>query len=159
MKRLHLQLTLLSGALALSSLAIAETGIGYDINTKGDPQVMSDGKILQETSADSIWFLEDRPEGFPAVVKARCTAVYLMGVDYSNKGSSFRCITTDSDGDGYLVVGHVAGLDWSGCTNKVVSGWGKFAGFTASGTCQSGGPFAGADTSVYTWTSQWTLRE
>jgi len=159
MKMLHLQLALLSGALALSSLAVAETGIGYDINTKGVPQVMSDGKILREISADSIWFLEDRPEGFPAVVKARCTTVFLMEGDRSNKGSSFRCITTDGDDDGYLVVGHVTGADWSGCTTEVVSGWGKFAGATASGTCQPSGPFAGADTNVYTWTLEWTLPE
>ena len=52
-----IQLVVLSSALAVTSLAVAETGKGYDINTVGEPQVMSDGTIVREAGTDSIWFM------------------------------------------------------------------------------------------------------
>ena len=154
-----IQLVVLSGALAVTSLAVAETGKGYDINTVGEPQVMSDGTIVREAGTDSIWFMEGQPEGFPSILKARCTAIYVMGPDYSNKGSTFRCTATDADGDGYVNVGSITGADWSVCSFKTVAGWGKYAGAAVSGVCQPTGSFAGPDTGSFHWRGEWALAE
>ena len=57
MKSINVQLVALIGALALSTLAAAETGTGQSINVKGNPKTMADGSTVQETTADDIWLI------------------------------------------------------------------------------------------------------
>jgi hypothetical protein len=159
MKKNKLQVVVLSGALALSAVTMAETGKAYRINTVGEPQVMADGTIVRKASYDMVWVMENRPEGFPSLSKSRCEDVWVVGADSSNKGSTFTCIAEDNDGDGFVNVGFITGADWSGCSFKTVSGWGKYAGASISGTCQPTGPFAGPDTGTVSWTGEWTLPE
>jgi hypothetical protein len=159
MKKNKLQVVVFSGALALSAVTMAETGKGYIINTVGEPQVMADGTIVHEVSSDSVWVMENRPEGFPSLAKGRCTDIRVMGPDYSNKGSTWRCTAIDGDGDGFVNVGRITGADWSECSFEMVAGWGKYAGASISGTCQPTGPFAGPDTGTVSWTGEWTLPE
>jgi hypothetical protein len=157
MKRINFQLFAMGIALALSDAATAETGVGYSINVEGEQKTMADGTFVRETTADDIWLIDNQPEGFASKMVASCSAIWVMGADYSNKGSTFRCTAKDSDGDGYISVGHIREADWTGCGILTVASWGKYAGAKLNGTCQVGGPFAGEDTGTYTWTGEWTL--
>ena len=157
MKSIHVQLVALIGAFALSTLAAAETGTGYSINVKGDPKTMADGSTVQETTADDIWFITNQPEGFASQMVASCSGVWVMSAEYSNMGSTFRCVARDAAGDGYVSVGHIPGADWSGCVISMSGGWGKYTGAKGNATCQVSGPFAGADTGAYTWAGKWDL--
>ena len=157
MKSMNFQLGAVVIALALSGAAAAETGVGYSINVEGEQKTMADGTFVRETTADDIWLLDGQPEGFASKMVARCSAIWVMGADYSNKGSTFRCTARDGDGDGYITVGRIPEADWTGCAIRTVASWGKYAGAKINGTCQVGGPFAGADTGSYTWAGEWTL--
>jgi len=158
MKRINFRLFAMGIALALSGAATAETGVGYSINVEGEQKTMADGTFVRETTADDIWLLDNQPEGFASKMVASCSAIWVMGVDYSNKGSTFRCTAKDSDGDGYISVGHIREADWTGCGILTIASWGKYAGAKLNGTCQvGGGPFAGEDTGTYTWAGEWTL--
>ena len=156
-RSIKLQLVVLIGALALSNLVAAETGTGYSINVKVDPKTMADGTIIQETTADDIWLITNQPEGFASKMVASCSGVWVMGADYSNMGSTFRCVARDADGDGYVSVGHISGADWSGCVIGTSGTWGKYTGAKLKATCSVSGPFAGPDTGAYTWAGEWDL--
>ena len=157
MRSINVQLVALISALALSSLAAAETGTGYSINVKGEPKTMADGSAVQETTADDIWLITNQPEGFASEMVASCSGVWVMRADYSNMGSTFRCVARDADGDGYVSVGNIPGADWSGCVISMSGGWGKYTSAKGNATCQVSGPFAGADTGAYTWARKWDL--
>ena len=157
MKTIYFQIVAVFIALALSGIAAAETGVGYSINVEGEPKTMADGTVVRETTADDIWLLDNQPEGFASKMVARCSGMWVMGADYSNMGSTFRCTARDGDGDGYITVGHIPEADWTGCDINTVASWGKYAGAKLNGTCQVGGPFAGGDTGSYTWVGEWTL--
>ena len=159
MKRTSLQLVVLSVALVCSGFTVAETGKAYMFYDKSEPQVMPDGTMVQKSTSHGAFHLTNQPEGFPSTMAGRCEDVWVMGADNSNKGSTFTCIVEDNDGGGYMNVGFITGADWSGCSFKTVSGWGKYAGASVSGTCQPTGPFAGADTGSVTWAGEWTLPE
>lgn len=157
MKSTKIQLVVLTGALALSGLAVAETGLGYMSGVTNVVSTAADGTIIVEETSKGVFLVENQPEGFSSVLQATCSATWVMGENGANKGSSWRCTANDKDGDGYLNTGTISAADWSDCSFKTDSGWGKYAGASSTGTCQPLGPFAGEDTSIYAWNAEWTL--
>ena len=155
------RLLLLGAILAVSTGATAgevnETGIGYMYQDSRVDTVTSDGLIYSEDSSHGVWLVEGLPEGYPTVYRGGCTGSWLTSEQGANFGSSWRCKATDNDGDGFFNVGSLTAPDWSDCSFKIVAGWGKFSGMTGEGNCQPLGPFAGQDTSSYSWTSVWHL--
>ncbi len=150
---------LFSAMLAVSGFAVAEKGTGYMFNVSENITTSADGTIINESTSKGVWVVENQPAGFPSVMQGNCSATWVMAADFSNKGSSWRCVTTDTEGDGYLNVGSIMAPDWSDCAASIVSSWGKYAGWQSSANCQPMGPFAGKDTSTYMWNGEWTAPE
>lgn len=94
-----------------------------------------DGNSVVHFQGNSIATVEGMPEGYPGLVISKCIGSRLQSPEWTNLGEAFICTVLDADGDGYINMGNVPNPDWTGCTYKSISAWGKYAGTTMTGQC------------------------
>ena len=143
---------------AVQADTVTITGTAYGSRTSTEETVLSDGNLKYINFDHSIWVQEGMPEGYPSMVSGDCRNVGLRSPDFVNLGSSWTCTITDIDGDGFINIGSDVAPDWSGCNYEAVSGWGKYAGISQSGTCSYAGNITATDW-VLKWTGEFTTPE
>lgn len=147
----------LAVSLSATAATVTETGLGYMHQDTFETTPTSDGLLVANDSAHGTFVVEGMPEGFQSVIKGSCKGTWLVDPQFTNHGSAWICTATDNDGDGFINAGSAQAPDWSDCSLTVISSWGKYAGMTGSGKCQPLGNFGGQGTSIYSWTTEWTV--